>query len=63
MKHFEAIKIIGYKISELKDEVQKLDQMSDEKKNYSGYVFYKEDVRNMNSQLKSLQKSIENLLS
>ena len=63
MKHFEAIKLIRYRIEELKKEVDKLKVLTKEEKNYSGYVFVKEDILNMTKQVESLSESMKKLIN
>ena len=63
MKHFEAIKLIGYRIEELKKEVDNLKVLTEEEKNYSGYVFAKEDILNMTKQVESLSESMKKLIN
>tara|TARA_R110002020_G_scaffold218594_4_gene426498 strand:+ start:291 stop:482 length:192 start_codon:yes stop_codon:yes gene_type:complete len=63
MKHFEAIKLIGYRIEELRKEVDNLKVLTKEEKNYSGYVFAKEDILNMTKQVESLSESMKKLLN
>ena len=63
MKHFEAIKLIGHRIEDLKDEIEKLKNLTKEEKNYSGYIFIKEDILNMSEQVKKLHKSMQTLIN
>ena len=63
MKHFEAIKLIGNRIEDLKDEIEKLKNLTKEEKNYSGYIFIKEDILNMSEQVKKLHKSMQTLIN
>jgi hypothetical protein len=62
MKHFEAIKLIGKRVEDLRAEIIKLELMADDKRNYSGYVFYKVDIENMLEEIEGLHITLKSLL-
>ena len=63
MIHFDAIKLIGKRVEDLRTEIIKLELMSEKQKKYSGYVFYKVDIENMLEEINNLHGTLKSLIN
>ena len=63
MKHYRAIVGINYLIIELESEIKKLNQIPKDSEHYSGYVFVKNDIENINKEIKELTETMKFLIN